>query len=118
MNIILLFLAKPLHKHGTTLVHITYPPLRYLATRITAFVFCRRTAFLDNKLAVQVKNHMCSHGFTHELRTFQPNTFQDMHVIGHLETRGEERALESSSYGFLRQYIISMETNLLKCQYP
>ena len=28
MDIILLFLAKPLDKHGTTLVHITYPPLR------------------------------------------------------------------------------------------
>ena len=27
MDIILLFLAKPLDKHGTTLVHITYPPL-------------------------------------------------------------------------------------------
>ena len=27
MNIILLFLAKPLDKHGTTLVHITCPPL-------------------------------------------------------------------------------------------
>ena len=27
MDIILLILAKPLDKHGTTLVHITYPPL-------------------------------------------------------------------------------------------
>ena len=27
MDIVLLFLAKPLHKHGTTLVHNTYPPL-------------------------------------------------------------------------------------------
>ena len=27
MDIILLFLAKPLDKHGTTLVHITNPPL-------------------------------------------------------------------------------------------
>ena len=27
MDIILLLLAKPLDKHGTTLVHITYPPL-------------------------------------------------------------------------------------------
>ena len=27
MDIILLFLAKPLDKHGTKLVHITYPPL-------------------------------------------------------------------------------------------
>ena len=27
MDIILLFLAKPLDKYGTTLVHITYPPL-------------------------------------------------------------------------------------------
>ena len=27
MDIILLFLAKPLEKHGTTLVHMTYPPL-------------------------------------------------------------------------------------------
>ena len=27
MDIILLFLAKPPDKHGTTLVHITYPPL-------------------------------------------------------------------------------------------
>ena len=27
MDIILLFLAKPLDKHGITLVHITYPPL-------------------------------------------------------------------------------------------
>ena len=26
-NLNLLFLAKPLDKHGTTLVHITYPPL-------------------------------------------------------------------------------------------
>ena len=30
MDIILLFLAKPLDKHGTTLVHITYPPLKIL----------------------------------------------------------------------------------------
>ena len=28
MDIILLFLAKPLDKHGTTLMHITYPPLK------------------------------------------------------------------------------------------
>ena len=28
MDIILLFLAKPLDKHGTTLIHITYPPLK------------------------------------------------------------------------------------------
>ena len=28
MHIILLFLAKPLDKHGTTLVHTTYPPLK------------------------------------------------------------------------------------------
>ena len=27
MNIILLFLAKPLDKHGITLVHIIYPSL-------------------------------------------------------------------------------------------
>ena len=27
MDIILLILAKPLDKHSTTLVHITYPPL-------------------------------------------------------------------------------------------
>ena len=27
MDIILLILAKPLDRHGTTLVHITYPPL-------------------------------------------------------------------------------------------
>ena len=27
MDIILSFLAKPLDKHGITLVHITYPPL-------------------------------------------------------------------------------------------
>ena len=27
MDIILLFFTKPLDKHGTTLVHITYPPL-------------------------------------------------------------------------------------------
>ena len=27
MDIILLILEKPLDKHGTTLVHITYPPL-------------------------------------------------------------------------------------------
>ena len=30
MDIILLVLAKPLDKHGTTLVHITYPPLEAL----------------------------------------------------------------------------------------
>ena len=30
MDIILLFLAKPLDKHGTTLVHITYPPLEFM----------------------------------------------------------------------------------------
>ena len=30
MDVILLFLAKPLDKHGTTLVHITYPPLKSL----------------------------------------------------------------------------------------
>ena len=29
MNVILLFLAKPLDKHGITLVSITYPPLRF-----------------------------------------------------------------------------------------
>ena len=28
MDIVLLFLAKPLDKHGTTLVHSTYPPLK------------------------------------------------------------------------------------------
>ena len=28
MDIILSFLAKPVDKHGITLVHITYPPLR------------------------------------------------------------------------------------------
>ena len=28
MDVILSFLAKPLDKHGITLVHITYPPLR------------------------------------------------------------------------------------------
>ena len=27
MGIILLFLAKPLDKHGITLMHMTYPPL-------------------------------------------------------------------------------------------
>ena len=27
MDTILLFLAKPLDKHGTTAVHVTYPPL-------------------------------------------------------------------------------------------
>ena len=32
MDIILLFLAKPLDKHGTTLAHITYPPLGYIFT--------------------------------------------------------------------------------------
>ena len=34
MDIILLFLAKPLDKHGTTLVRITYLPLLYLWTKI------------------------------------------------------------------------------------
>ena len=29
IDIILTFLAKPVDKHGTTLVHITYPPLKY-----------------------------------------------------------------------------------------
>ena len=29
MDIILLFLAKPLDKHGITLVHITYPRLGF-----------------------------------------------------------------------------------------
>ena len=57
---------------------------------------------------MQVKNRLCSHGFRQELRTFQRNTFQDM-FFGHLETRGEERTFELSNYGFLRQYIISME---------
>ena len=32
MDIILLFLAKPLDKRGTTLVHITYPSLDELYT--------------------------------------------------------------------------------------
>ena len=31
------------------------------------------------------------------------------HVFGHLETRGEERTFELSNYGFVRQYIFSME---------
>ena len=30
MDIMLLFLAKPLDKHGIKLVHITYPPLDVL----------------------------------------------------------------------------------------
>ena len=34
--------------------------------------------FEDDDLPVQVKNRMCSHGLRQELRTFQPNTFQDM----------------------------------------
>ena len=35
IDIILSFLAKPLDKHGVTLVHITYPPLKIIPT-----VFC------------------------------------------------------------------------------
>ena len=38
-----------------------------------------KNSFEDDDLPVQVKEkHMCSHGFRQELRTFQPNTFQDM----------------------------------------
>ena len=37
-----------------------------------------QNSFEDDELPVQVKNCMCSHGFRHELRTFQPNAFQDM----------------------------------------
>ena len=33
IDIILLFLAKPLDKHGTTLVPITYPPLLSLGCK-------------------------------------------------------------------------------------
>ena len=35
IDIILSFLAKPVDKHGTTLVHITYPPLGLLACIIS-----------------------------------------------------------------------------------
>ena len=35
MDIILLFLAKPVDKHGITAVHITYPPLVSLFIRPT-----------------------------------------------------------------------------------
>ena len=38
MGIILSFLAKPLDKHGTTPVHITYPPLETLAQYVMQIV--------------------------------------------------------------------------------
>ena len=38
IDIILLFLAKPLGKHGITLVHITYP----LLTKLEKFVLLQR----------------------------------------------------------------------------
>ena len=37
MDIILLFLAKPLDKHGTTIVHITYPPLSNLTDVVLSY---------------------------------------------------------------------------------
>ena len=38
MDIILLFLAKRLDKHGTTLVHITYPTLDALINTHTVYI--------------------------------------------------------------------------------
>ena len=67
-----------------------------------------QNSFEDDELPVQVKNRMCSHGFRHELRTFQPNTFQDM-LLDSWKLSGEERTFELSNYGFLRRSIISMK---------
>ena len=59
MDIILLFLAKPLDKHGTTLVHITYPPLIYMGKNIQKIEEQLNSDFtspcewfIDNKLSV------------------------------------------------------------------
>ena len=39
MEIVLLYLARPLHKHGITLAHITYSPL-VLISLITGWTVC------------------------------------------------------------------------------
>ena len=39
MDLILLFSAKPLDKHGITLVHITYPPLLFRGAVIRRWTF-------------------------------------------------------------------------------
>ena len=75
-----------------------------------------QNCFEGGELPVQEENRMCSHGFRHELRTFQPNTFQDMFLDtseSRVEEPREERTFELSNYGLLRQYVISMKKSYL-----
>ena len=57
MDIILLILAKTLDKHGTTLVHITYPPLVFQYPHkplLTMSLFSDRI-HLDRSLSIGIK---------------------------------------------------------------
>ena len=46
MDIILLFLAKPLDKHDITLVHITYPSLILVRIRFSVFLFLKNWSLI------------------------------------------------------------------------
>ena len=60
MDIILLFLAKPLDKHGTTLVHITYPPLDGLSKHAVPQIKIRHWAVEVKKNAHKESRSECS----------------------------------------------------------
>ena len=63
MDIILSFLAKPVDKHGTTLVHITYPPLELL---VLAEKFTVRMPMMGHELAtLNYKPSACSDHVKH-----------------------------------------------------
>ena len=61
-----------------------------------------QNSFEDDDLPMQVKKRMCSHGFRQELRTFQPNTFQDK-FLDTWKFVWKNVLFELSNYGFLRQ---------------
>ena len=58
MNIILLFLAKTLDKHGTTPVHITYPLLD--AIMIPNRPLSRHIIYLKNECTEEYQFELCS----------------------------------------------------------
>ena len=58
MNIILLFLAKPLDKHDITLVHIAYPPLDLITGKKTRAGFYDVQDFTKRVQNVDNQNFM------------------------------------------------------------
>ena len=79
MDIILSFLAKPVDKHGITLVHITYPPL--VAEVVNRSLKADCTDFTIRPIIVNPISVSCDSRMFYLLREDEPELYELVLVV-------------------------------------